>query len=127
MAFDLQIRGWDQVERRIRALAAQYPIHAQQALRIEAEIEMGEAKERTPVRTGALRASGRVESLLGQIGIRWAFGGAAIDYAIPVHENLEAFHRVGQAKYLESVLVEATPYLADRVATRMRALLGGGL
>lgn len=86
---------------------------------------MGEAKERTPVRTGVLRASGRVEDLHGgQLGVRWAFGGPAIDYAIEVHENLSAFHRVGQAKYLESVLAESTPYLLERVRRRMQDLMG---
>ena len=126
MPFELTVRGFDECQRRIRRLfRTDMPRIAQQALRVEAEIEMGRAKERTPVRTGTLRASGRVEDLPGQWGVRWAFGGPAINYAIYVHENLQAYHRVGQAKFLESVLEEAAPDLPDRVARRMRDLLRG--
>jgi hypothetical protein len=125
MPLDLRVRGWQTVERGLRRLARDLPTAAQQALRVEAEVEMTEAKARTPVRTGALRASGRVEALPGgALGVRWAFGGPAIDYAIEVHENLTAFHPVGQAKYLESVLQESAPYLLERVARRMRSLTG---
>jgi hypothetical protein len=123
--FEIQVRGWARLQRGLQELAVTAPVAAQQALRLEAEIEMAEAKERTPVKTGALRASGRVEALLGgQLGVRWAFGGPSINYAIPVHENLEVFHRVGQAKYLESVLNESAPYLLERVQRRMRDLMG---
>jgi hypothetical protein len=55
--------------------------------------------------------------------VRMAFGGPAAPYAIKVHEDLEAFHRVGQAKFLESVLLESAPHLAQRVSRRIR--LGG--
>jgi hypothetical protein len=120
--FELHVRGWQSVQEGILRIVAQYPVAAQQALRVEAEVEMAEAKERTPVRTGALRASGRVEPLFGG-GVRWAFGGPSVNYAVPVHENLEIFHPVGQAKYLESVLAESAPYLVERVAARMRELL----
>jgi hypothetical protein len=124
--FEVNYRGQQEVERRLaQVLEGQIPGVAQRAIREEAEIEMGEMKERTPVRTGVLRASGRVEELgPGEIGVRWAFGGAAITYAVRVHEDLFAFHRVGQAKYLESVLVESAPFLPERIARRMRQILG---
>lgn len=125
MPFSVHVRGFDRCQRRLREIAREMPEVAQRALRIEAEIEMGKAKERTPVRTGALRASGRVEDLWPQLGVRWAFGGPAINYAIYVHENVHVYHRVGQAKFLESVLEEAAPDLPDRVAARMRELLRG--
>lgn len=123
MPFEIHVRGFARVERELSRLAQTAPAAAQQALREEAEIEMGEAKERTPVKTGALRASGRVEPLDDGLGVRWAFGGPAISYAVEQHENLTFFHRVGQAKFLESVLVESAPYLTERVARRMRELL----
>lgn len=124
MPFEIQIRGWDRVEQQLQRLVDQTPRLAQQALRVEAEIEMTEMKKRTPVRTGALRASGHVEDLRPW-GVRWSFGGPSIPYAIYVHENLDMFHRVGQAKFLESVLAESAPYLAERVANRMRELMRG--
>jgi hypothetical protein len=88
----------------------------------ELEIEMTEMKQRTPVDTGALRSSGFVE--LPKFGAReveitLGFGGPAIGYAVPVHENTESFHEVGQAKYMESVLAESEPHLAARIARRM--------
>jgi hypothetical protein len=36
-----------------------------------------------------------------------------------VHEDLTALHKIGQAKYLESVIMESRPFMAARVARRM--------
>lgn len=122
--FEWRTRGTERVIRNIRRLADNNPRAAQQSLRAEAEAEMVEMKKRTPVKTGALKGSGRVEDFgPGEIGIKWVFGGPGIDYALPVHEDLEAFHPVGQAKYMESVLNESLRFIPTRVATRMRGLL----
>lgn len=127
-SLEIRVAGTARVERGLQQLYAQFGPVAQRALRAEAEVEMTEMKERTPVRTGALRASGRVEDLGGgEVGVRFLFGGPAIEYAAEVHENLDAFHRVGQAKYCESVLEESMPYLLPRVAARMRQILAGRL
>lgn len=118
----LQIQGLTQCQREIAQLAQKLGrATVLAALRAEAEIEMTEAKRRCPVDTGALRASGVVtEELRGTDAIvRLAFGGAAASYALFVHENLQALHRVGEAKFLERPLLEAVPYLADRVAARI--------
>lgn len=124
--FELQIRGLDEANRRLQQLARDVPFVAAAALREEAEIEMTEAKERTPVKTGALKGSGRVEPVDGDIlTLRLAFGNAAVGYALPVHEVTEVFHRVGQAKFLESVIVESAPHLPARVARRMSEFFGG--
>jgi hypothetical protein len=74
----------------------------------------------TPIRTGALRASGRVvgpEHRLGGPEVRVTFGGPSVNYAMYVHEILyrrpyttktgtmvrgaAVHHPVGGAKYLE--------------------------
>jgi hypothetical protein len=55
------------------------------------------------------------------------FGNASVDYATVVHENLAAHHPVGQAKYLESALLEALPSLPDRLSKRLNAILKGAL
>lgn len=52
-----------------------------------------------PVDTGALRGSGRVEGPLRN-RVFLSFGGAAAPYALKVHEELQAFHTVGEARYL---------------------------
>jgi hypothetical protein len=101
------------------------------ALYQETQIETTEVKRRTPVDTGELRASVHVVGPFSQGDRIWtliACGGLAAKYAVYVHENLEAFHKVGQAKFLESVILESRPFMAKRVADRIslnRALAGG--
>lgn len=98
------------------------------ALREEAEIELGEVIERTPIKYGNLRASEHIEGPFVEQtpgGVRiWCSivaGGPSAPYAIYVHENPDAIHPVGQYKYIESVLVESQPHMGARVAARMRA------
>ena len=133
--FEFDIKGFDLMSQRLSILAEVLPAAVGDALRAEAEIEMTEAKRRTPVDTGALRASGFVGGPT-QVDaetqvVTLAFGGPAgsgnqgetndvdVGYAVYVHEDLEAFHPTGEAKFLESVLLQSAPYLADRVATRL--------
>lgn len=116
------LKGVDKVKGKLTAFARQFPDHAAQALRIETEIEATECKRRTPVDTGALRASIHVEGPDREyrtLRTSIVAGGVAAPYAIIVHEDLEAFHKVGQAKYIESVILESRPYMADRIAKRI--------
>jgi hypothetical protein len=122
-SLELEFKGMDALERNLRALAAEMPDEINVALYQEAEIEMTEAKQRTPVDTGSLRNSGVVQRLDGDAGVRLGFGGPAADYAVYVHENLEAHHPTGQAKFLESVLVESAPSLPKRIAERVQRLI----
>lgn len=100
------------------------------ALFAEAQIEMAESKRRVPVDTGVLRASGYVNppvagfglgggGVAGTVRVELGYGGPAEDYAVIVHEDLDAFHRVGEAKFLESVLNESAPFMAQRIAKRI--------
>jgi len=60
----------------------------------------GRAKELTPVDTNRLRSSithKRVSDNEAHIGTN-------VEYAIYVHEDLDARHRIGQAKYLETAV-----------------------
>lgn len=127
MGLEFNVGGLKELQRNVDRLSRDVTQAAGRALREEAEIEMTEAKHRTPVDTGALRASGRVEGphvQSDEIAVTLQFGDAAATYALYVHENLEAFHKVGQAKYLESTLVESAPYMADRIARRLKRILG---
>jgi len=88
----------------------------------EMNIEAKESMRRTPVRFGALRASTRVltpEWDGNTLTVIIAVGDTSTPYAIYVHENLDAFHKVGQAKFLESTLMESRPYMAARIARRL--------
>lgn len=116
------LSGVAALSRKLTRLKEKFPDEVARALFIETEIEVKEAKRRTPVDTGELRAS------VHQVGPTRQFrtiytlivaGGPAAPYAIFVHENLEAFHKVGQAKYIESVIFESRPFIAARVAKRI--------
>jgi hypothetical protein len=85
-----------------------------------AEHVLGDAQKLTPVATGALQASGTTspiemdgESITKEIGFN-------TDYAAAVHENLEANHAVGQAKFLETALRENAPKLGPFIASKLK-------
>jgi hypothetical protein len=115
------VKGLDQVMRRLERLAKQMPNEVARALYEELQIERQESMRRTPVDTGALRGSHEVSveqtgrDIVGRITV----GGVAAPYAIWVHENLEAFHPVGEAKFLERTILESKPFLARRIAHRI--------
>lgn len=108
--------------KRLKQLQEQLPDEFGNALRQEAEIEATEIKKRTPVETGALRASIQVEGPIRdgrKVTCKISAGGPAEPYALVVHEDLEAYHKVGEAKYIERPLAESAPHLAERVAKRI--------
>jgi len=83
-----------------------------------AEIVMTAAKELTPVDTGALRASGHVQEPKiegGTVSVELGFGGPSVDYAEIVHEDLNANHAVGQAKFLEQPFMQMQPEIQKRL------------
>lgn len=90
--------------------------------------EFPETQQRVPVKEGDLKATGRVtepEVHGNTVTVRIAYGGQApngreVDYAVYVHEDMEADHpNGGQAKFVSSVLNESAPYMANRLAVRM--------
>lgn len=114
--------GADKVIARIRKIQTGMSKEIADALYEEAKIELREAKKRTPVATGALRKSGKVSKpkISGKtVTVDISFGGETAPYAVYVHEDLEAFHPIGQAKFLESVIEESRPHMAKRIAKRI--------
>lgn len=89
---------------------------------------LDEAVQRTPMRPppigGSLRESGRIVRVdEGTIpSFRIVFGGPTAPYAVYVHEILENYHPVGQAKFLESVVVERAPRLAADIAAKLKEM-----
>ena len=128
------LSGVKDMQRRLGQAATDLQKRQMTALRQEAEIEMKESKKRCPVYSprrgeyvdhigGTLRASGHVQPVkqwLGKTSVNLVYGGAAEDYAIVQHETLDYHHNVGQAKFLESVLMESQPYMGARIAARMK-------
>lgn len=93
------------------------------ALYREAEGIMAQSKELVPVDTGALRSSGhvRVPELRDRSAtVVLGYGGPAAPYALYVHEDLNAFHKVGMAKYLEVPFRAAQGGMAERIARDLR-------
>lgn len=98
---------WDdtKLQNRLALLHAKAPIAFHRQAYAECEMIMAKSKRLVPVDTGTLRASGRVVAEPSG-GASCEYGGAAGSYAIYVHEDLEAHHPVGQAKFLEEPFLE---------------------
>ena len=108
--------------RDLRTLIRSAPDEVGRALFQETQIELNEVKRLTPVKTGALRASEIATGPFREGNKIWteiSAGGPTADYAFHVHEDMEAFHADGQAKYIEQPLRESAPYLAERIASRI--------
>lgn len=90
-------------------------------------VETPECQVRTPVKTGDLQSTVRTEGpiirgktiFVGTVAGGLASSGRDVDYAISVHENTEAYHANGQAKFIESVYRESAPFLPERIAHRI--------
>lgn len=122
----LTFTGVVPMQRRLQAIARRFPDEVRKALLADVELDATESKRRCPVDTGALQSTIHVEDRSGGLTIRAALvcGGPAAPYAVYVHEDLEAVHPTGEAKFIESVLRESAPFRLERVARRidMRAI-----
>lgn len=79
------------------------------------------AMEKTPVDTGNLKASFFVDvSNPDLITV-----GNTAEYAVNVHENMNAHHRVGQAKFLESAANEKGAAILEKIAGRIKEVVSG--
>lgn len=108
----------------------------QKALMEEMKIEQQEVIRKIPTDTGALKDSTELfEGLrknepnrkgviaatitVGNDTVNPKTGRTTAEYAMMVHEDLEADHDNGEAKFLESTIREAAPFMADRVFRRV--------
>ena len=80
------------------------------------------AQDLTPVRTGALKASAFTEADK-QGKNPSVVVGFEEEYAIYVHENLEAYHDNGQAKFLEQPLRENTDKYTEHIKNKVQELI----
>lgn len=121
------LAGAKEMIRKLKDIANKYPDHVAGAIYQEALVEMTEMKKRTPVDTrpnaphpGNLRNSIHVQKPKRRgrnISVTISTGKQA-PYAVYVHENPDAFHPIGQWKFMESVLDESAPHMAARIARR---------
>jgi hypothetical protein len=130
---EVKVTGADKVQQAVLELARRIPQRIAQALQVEAELTMTEAKLLCPVVTGALRASGFVTEatvLHDDIGVLLGFGGPAAPYALVTHENPRAgqtggvspqgrrykrWSRGGQWKFLEQPVLARTQGFSARI------------
>jgi hypothetical protein len=112
------------MSQRLHRIALRSPVVFGRAMREEALIELRkEIRPRTPIDKGDLRRTERVvgpEMLGRRIVVSITAGSELVDYAWIVHEDLEAWHDVGEAKYIEGPLKESGPYMFTRIARRIR-------
>jgi hypothetical protein len=79
------------------------------------------SQKRTPVLTGALRASHEVERPVegsDTIEVQIKVGGPAAPYALHVHEEVQLFHKVGGPKFLQSAMNDARAGMSKRIMRR---------
>ena len=99
-----------------------------QALYKEGAAIFEESQDEVPIDTNALRTSGQLgfPTIEGKnVVVEISYGGAAVDYAMIVHEDLEARHREGKkAKYLEDPARRALVGMDGRILAKIRKAMG---
>lgn len=105
----------------LRALARASLAATLEGMLIEAQKIEAAAAEQVPVDTGRLRSTHSVTADPSRTG--WVIG-FGTDYAIYVHEDMEARHPVGNAKFLERPFVSALSGMLERVTSHVRKALG---
>lgn len=118
MRITVSMEGTDRVVGRIDRMHRSARDGAPRAMFRQAELTRTKAVRRTPLETGALRASSFVR-VADRNAVEIVFGGPGAPYAIYVHENLNARHPVGQAKFLESAVQEDAAAFAEAIAKDM--------
>ena len=117
------IRGDKKVRAFLMSIAKTTPVKLGAAVYHIGNEIMTESKKRTPVDLGALKGSGQIDApkiTPKGASVRMGYGDSAVDYALIVHEDTEAFHKIGQSHYLSSVIDEWRPHFLRRVAARTR-------
>ena len=107
---------------KLKKIATNAPDEFKRALYQEAELIVKECKQRVPVDTGNLRATIRQEGPTREgrrILTEIVAGSSSEDYALIVHEDLEAHHDDGEAKYIERPIKETSGTLMGRIAKRI--------
>lgn len=107
----------------LRKKLKRFPSIVTAALYVEAWEVMREALKLVPVDTGALRRSHYVtRPTLDESGHSTLRMGFVAPYAGVVHEDMNAEHINGTAKYLERPMLQAASSWGQRIASRAAAL-----
>jgi hypothetical protein len=115
----IRIEGIPDAVAGLRAEGVRKPAQFKRGLTKAALLVQREAQKRTPVDTGMLRNSAytrHIDTGRGRFDVVVGFTAA---YAIFVHENLNAHHPVGEAKFLENAVRASLPNIRRVVASEM--------
>jgi hypothetical protein len=112
------LKGTAAMQKKFSKIAKESPNEFLLAGLEEMKIERAEMQRRTPVDQGILRDSLTVEGANRRHTVSISVT-TDVPYAPYVHENLEAFHEIGEAKFIESVLDESAPHLLKRIGRRI--------
>jgi hypothetical protein len=110
--------------RHIENAARNMPKETAKALRTTGEEKVYDpSQELVPVKTGALKASGRIRVTTAEsrgVTLKISYGGNGILYAVKIHEDLRLKHpRGGSAKYLERPLLGAKATIGRDLANEI--------
>ena len=123
----LEVTGLEQVIQRFQHRHQMLLLALGSALYQEGEAIMTAAKKIVPHDVGTLETSGYVVPPVYEgdaVSVTLGFGGAAKEYALEQHENLDYQHDEGrQAKYLEEPAVAAHAGMSGRVAQKVQAYM----
>ncbi len=122
MIFNVEIKGLEELRRKLASGGPAMVKQGAAALYQEALVEKIEMIHRCPKDTGNLRDSHEVLKPVidgSDVSVSIMAGGPAAPYGLFVHENLEAHHAIGEAKWMERTIHESAPFLAERIAKRI--------
>lgn len=140
MRAEVSLRG-DKLKQQLVRLKDAFPMRIiGQALKEEAVAIAWDSISMTPIRTGNLRRSHRIIGPYqseGYVHVSIGVGGGPgsgnlegngtnelpVWYAVNVHENLDSYHPVGQAKFLETAVNTVGRGFQQRVGARIRELM----
>jgi hypothetical protein len=124
--WDIEIKGLEKLNRLLILGGSTTVTVLSQELYSEANEAFNKSQDLVPVDTGRLKSSGRVEMPVvtgNNVVVQIAYG---TEYALPVHENLEAYHASPtQAKYLEQPVLAQINGMGDRIAKAIDKAIGG--
>ncbi len=119
---EIKLEGFIELTNKLNKSISQISDTVQSALLDCSNDLQQKAQDLTPIDTGALRASAFTEADR-QGENPSVIVGFEEEYAIYVHENLEAHHDVGQAKFLEQPLKENADKYAEHVKNKVQELI----
>ena len=98
------------------------------ALYKEAATIFEESQDQVPLDTGNLRASGKLglpQVQGNELVVEITYGGAAADYALAVHEDMERTYRNGKkSKYLEDPAKRRLEGMSGRLLKSVKKAMG---